>query len=701
MNGRVSMVRRLSQVIFCMAILLMLSGHVVAAEPATSATGDTLIYVIMVSDQDRAFTSDMKNAVASKMSTVAAYYHSEAPDDANLDITVEYAEATIAYDGNYGDFNSGDRDIGHVEKALDRLGYAGDTWREKILDLAEQKKAEGYDNVVPIFVAPDMGRSYAAYHGDAEFTTVFYLKYDGFLEKLFSLDDTPAVVYAHEIGHIFGAADEYSEEETGGSYGERGPGSEPMQRLYPSFNYEKGPVEPEESIMVDYNNWEKLGWFDLSTPFSIWAEGMIGWRDFDMDGTLDPFDDEVRVEFPGDRKPILNAAVNTDRQIRYDRFDEVTATAKYDHTELLNSLGFSLKSPTNRRVDTATHDPVDRQLIGALLDADVPDADKPGNWTVEYLYGADPAAWYTIEVIAPLLELPTDTIDFGRVRVGEEATVHIDILNKGKMRLVMGPDKDASTGELVRYPLISVSERSNETIRFSTRPDERGDITGSVVYETNDPRTPETTFNLAGVAYIIRQLAVTGPDTTTVDDDVSFNVAFEDATDVPASYDVSVKRNGEDARQDVDIIERTGEIAAAFSRYGDYTVTVNKENTTEIEYIKDTASIVVERIQRSVPLELDTDRATVKTHEPIHVTATAEGAPVEAELRVNGEHHDTGTTFTVTFAEPDTHELELVKPTVTTDRERITYEPDSTTITVEERTLVERIQYWLTAFIPW
>jgi hypothetical protein len=663
----------------------------VSAEAADSATGNVLLYTVMISDSDQNFNNNMMSTVDHHMDRVVNYYKGRAPAEAELSLEPEYHTVSISYSGDYSS------DYSHVTKAMNSLGYSGN-WNEAIPKLVEQKKKEGYDQVAVVFVAPDTGRSYMRPSGESEFTTVYYFQSESGLASFFEMEDTPSVVYAHELGHILGGEDEYVEEGNTG-YGELSDNpTTPMKSLYPSFNYQSGP-SPEESVMASYNTWDSLGWFDINTPFSQWARGMIGWRDFDLDGTIDANDEQMPVQFPRDRKPILNARIDKSPYVRYTEFDSVDAESRYDDGSLVNSFGYSLISPSSTRVDYQSVDS-NRTFSSANLEADIPDSEKPGNWTVNFLYGGDKAAWYEIEVIAPLVRLSTDTVDLGRVNVEDEGTGRLTVSNEGKMQLV-ATNPDISTEERVTEEIngFTLSPLSSGSRSFTIRPRETGTISGEISFQTNDPRNEQVSVPFSGFAYAVRHLLASSPSSAKVDEQVPITVEFEDASKTPEGYGLEIRRNGQTVT-DANYIEREnefGQTTLTIGKYGDYNVTVDKPDSREYEYRSDSTTFNIERLVKNLQLEMDLSRTQVDPGEKIQITSKLKGQRVQAELLVDGESRGTGQTFTVTLDEPGNHKLRLVKSDVKTDREIRKYQSIEKTVKVSERSFFGGITHFFSS----
>lgn len=692
------MVKKLAFVIV-FVLFLALSVSAKGGEASEAAVGDTLLYTVMITDTDESFNEDMISTVKHHLNRVENYYEARAPAEANLDISMEYHTATIDYSGDYRS------DRSFIPQTLEELGYGRiSNYRsedhaqyEMTKKLVADQKSEDYDNVALILVAPDSGRSYMVPLGKAEYTTVYYYEWESGFAELLNLDDTPSAVYAHELGHLFGAEDEYKEEGNTPYGGISDNPVRPMQRLYPSFNYETGP-SVEDSIMVTHAVWEQLGWFDINTPLSSWARGMIGWRDFDLDGTIDAQDRHIPVRFPLDRQPILNAGVDTGSRVKYTNFDDVTATAVYDDTSVVFELGFALRSPAGQYIDEAAVTPENKVAKSASLQATVPAAAKPGNWTVIFRYGSAPAADYPIEVIAPLLRIHTNKLDFGRVNVEDTASAAVDIANDGKMALDITEEKITSEESVVDTPSsFGVASQAERTYPVRLSPSDLGPITGEMVLTTNDPRQPTLLLPFMGFAYAIRNLRLTAPTTKKVDQDVSIDISYDEATGRPTDYALTVERDGRSVTEKafVEIQKAAGEATLAFRKYGDYTVTVDKRNTTRYEYRPDTANITVERIRKPLQLAMTVDTTTIKEGDTITVSTEANGRPVEPTVLVDGKRYGHGQTVDVQLTDPGNRTITVQKDTVTTDREIREYNSDSLTVTVEERSTVGKILYWL------
>lgn len=665
----------------------------VVGEAANSATGDTLLYTVMISDSDQSFNSNMRSTVDHHMGRVVDYYKSRAPSGADFNLETEYHTTSISYSGDYKS------DYSHATKAMNSLGYSG-PWQNSIEQLVEDKKESGYDQVGVLFIAPQTGRSYMLGAGEAEFTTVYYFNSRGAFASLLDMEDTPSVVYAHELGHIFGAEDEYVEEGNTG-YGDISDNPEkPMKRLYPSFNYNNGP-SPEESIMASYGTWDTLGWFDIDTPFSQWAQGMIGWRDFDLDGTLDPNDQRMPVNFPEDRKPILNAGIDLPTTVKYTEFDEVNTGSNYDDASLVDSFGFSLISPSGAQVDSKEVNASNYEVQSAELEADVSDSAKPGNWTVNFLYGQERAAWYEIEVIAPLLEISDTELDFGRVNIEDSASEEVNIQNRGKM-VLRATEPEISTPENIQvFSDFAIGPLSSDSKSFTLIPSDTGPIEGQLGFQTNDPRNEEVILSLSGFAYAVRHLTATSPDSAKVGEQTPVPVGVQEVSNIPSEFDLHIERNGHGVTGSdfISSEKEAGNAHITFQKYGNYTVTVNKDDTREYVYRSDSTSISIERIVKNFQLDMDISRTEIDPGDEINIEPLSQDEPIRAELFIDGKTQGTGQDFEIQLEDPGNHTLRLEKEKVKTDREIRNYDSVERTVTVSERGIIESILYFISNLV--
>lgn len=167
-------------------------------DTAHYARGSTLIIHVFISHDGGTWTSTDRNAAAAKAQVAKEHYLDIAPAEANLRFDGNgtafwYYSAdlnyTIPYSGTDGTV---------VEDALAQIGFSdadGDGSRVDDMTMYLQNWNGGYDNVIASFESYVNGRAWAAY-GNAQIR--LYL-------------DSSGNVWAHEMGHSFGACDEYVE----------------------------------------------------------------------------------------------------------------------------------------------------------------------------------------------------------------------------------------------------------------------------------------------------------------------------------------------------------------------------------------------------------------------------------------------------------------------------------------------------------
>lgn len=160
--------------------------------------GSTLMIHVFISHDGGTWTTDAMNTANAKTEVAKDYYLDNAPSEANLSFDSSggfywFYHADLPYTIGY----SGTNDT-VVNDALAALGFSdgdGDGSRVDDMTMYLQNWNGGYDNVIAAFEVHVNGRAWASY-GTAQIR--LYLDSDG-------------NVWAHEMGHSFGACDEYVE----------------------------------------------------------------------------------------------------------------------------------------------------------------------------------------------------------------------------------------------------------------------------------------------------------------------------------------------------------------------------------------------------------------------------------------------------------------------------------------------------------
>ncbi len=240
-------------------------------------TGRNVIARIYVNDPDNVWSSDDKNTAWQQVSTAASQLVALAPGSANVSFVHVSFVAPL---GGVPDYSAGAPDKDWMEKAVDFLGYSSTE------ELAQAIKASyNADHVILLFLPHTYGVSYALPYPDGgygERACVFF--YDGCFIVCIKNDEGP---YKHEILHLFGACDEHYESQCIDRCGHCMVTYSTYRSLYPnSGNCEYCTSNPVPCVMRSGANDNHA----MNDYLCDYTRGQIGWRDFDQDGVLDPFD---------------------------------------------------------------------------------------------------------------------------------------------------------------------------------------------------------------------------------------------------------------------------------------------------------------------------------------------------------------------------------------------------------------------------
>ncbi len=168
-------------------------------DTAHYARGSTLIIHVFISHNGGTWDGTERNAANAKAIVAKEHFLDIAPAAANLHFDNEgttvyhYYSADLPY--TIGDSGTNGT---VVEDALEQIGFSdsdGDGTRVDEMTMHLQGWNGGYDNVIASFQADVTGRAWASY-GTAQI-------------RLYN--DSSGNVWAHEMGHSFGACDEYTE----------------------------------------------------------------------------------------------------------------------------------------------------------------------------------------------------------------------------------------------------------------------------------------------------------------------------------------------------------------------------------------------------------------------------------------------------------------------------------------------------------
>ncbi len=197
---------------------------------------------------------------------------SSAPGSVNLSfVTLDSPEVTVSTDPV--STQNGTIKPWMLE-AIGQLGFA--SVRE--LNLASMAK-ENADRAYTYFMLNYVGTSQATTPGvdSVPAVTLYFYGVCAPWWPLFCVEQ-PYQTYVHESLHVFGATDEYSGSDACFGINCANPVHVPGNWYYDTWEY-CAACNPQASIMND-----------LSLALTPATRGMIGWRDHDGDGVLDPLD---------------------------------------------------------------------------------------------------------------------------------------------------------------------------------------------------------------------------------------------------------------------------------------------------------------------------------------------------------------------------------------------------------------------------
>lgn len=242
-------------------------------DTAHYSRGSTLIIHIFISHDGGTWTGPDRDGANAKAIVAKDYFMANAPAAANLHFDNEGSAAYWSYSADlaYTIPYSGTTDT-VVDDALAQIGFGdgdGDGSRVDDMTLFLQGWNGGWDNVIAVFQSYVNGRAWAAY-GNAQIRC--YL-------------DSNGNVWAHEMGHSFGACDEYVE----GGQCNGGIDCDLCQSWYLDYDVDNGncqlPACPVDVSCLMINN--------VFTNICDYTLQHWGWWDGNIDGQLDKVERRV------------------------------------------------------------------------------------------------------------------------------------------------------------------------------------------------------------------------------------------------------------------------------------------------------------------------------------------------------------------------------------------------------------------------
>ena len=236
-------------------------------DTAHYSRGSTLIIHVFINHTGGTWDAAERSAAGAKAHVAKDHYLSQAPGAANISFDNQGSDAYIYYETTLGyNIPYSGVDDAVIEDALAAIGFAdgdGDGTRRDDITLYLQGWNGGYDNVIASYQTAGTGRAWASY-GNA--TIVLY-------------QDSNANVWAHEMGHSYGACDEYVENNLcNGGINCGDCQSWYLDAMVQNGNCQLAACAPHESCIMINNT------FAAICPFTL---NHWGWVDEDNNGQLD------------------------------------------------------------------------------------------------------------------------------------------------------------------------------------------------------------------------------------------------------------------------------------------------------------------------------------------------------------------------------------------------------------------------------
>lgn len=266
-------------------------------------TGSTLVVLVLVNVPGEAAWNDVFPSYRISWANYRAdlgmkLFQDEAPGGAGISREVRYYVSSVSVrpSANRECFTA------WMTEALAEHGFGDWDGSGNLVDDASRYLREYYgrDNCLVVFVPKEQGRSYACRWDQTSVGVVFF--------DMDFIFDTDWQTYAHEMGHMFGACDEYyqSSDDTGCDFddpwNQSGEGcDDPCKLTFPTFqswaqnsNCEKCNPDAADCLMATPDLWHWLFGPDLCGA----TRTQFGWRDHDGDGILDGRDANPAVAGP-------------------------------------------------------------------------------------------------------------------------------------------------------------------------------------------------------------------------------------------------------------------------------------------------------------------------------------------------------------------------------------------------------------------
>lgn len=258
------------------------AGYVIdpSTQSAPYAYGSTLyipVFINFAGDVNDIWSYDDREQAIAYIHSGANVIKNRAPAAANMNHNIVYYTISVSgIDDGQTDNTWGDG--GWMDEAASNLGYTA-TSNQRSTEVMARYLENYYnvDSVIFIYCIHDVGRSYALLpqRGYVDSCVLYFWREFALLFKT----ENEANVYSHEILHLYGALDEYPEEDTYLYYSYMS--VSPLSQWYQNTNHHENPNH-QHSIMCSE------GLYGVSNPIiSQSTKNFIGWGDKDGDGIID------------------------------------------------------------------------------------------------------------------------------------------------------------------------------------------------------------------------------------------------------------------------------------------------------------------------------------------------------------------------------------------------------------------------------
>ena len=280
----------------------------------------------------------------------------------------------------------------------------------------------------------------------------------------------------------------------------------------------------------------------------------------------------------------------------------------------------------------------------------------------------------------PVISVKPESIDFGDVTIGENASETVRISNEGEATLrvtgttVIGPNASEFAVRNDSASVLTVPPNASRTVSVEFAPVSTGDKSATLRVESNATDEPSTNVSFAGSATPREvRLNVTANETTVATDEaVEFTVVRED-TGEAVNATITVDDTG--LTTDAD-----GTVVYAFTEAGTFSATATKPATASETFVEDSATVTVEDATPTPPTtgeSLSFEEANVGDTNPPAPWYIKEGATKTSgknTREISDEYASEGSKSMHVASYGDLREIQIAVDVDLTDVETVMYD---------------------------